>query len=57
MVRKMLKKTLHVLDIFSAHDREFSSVYLALVSFMQVFDDRFQAESGWNLEMVIKKPA
>jgi hypothetical protein len=27
---------------------EFSTVHSALVSFMQVFDDRFQAESGWN---------
>jgi hypothetical protein len=27
---------------------EFSTAYSTLVSFMQVFDDRFQAESGWN---------
>ena len=26
--------------------REFSTVHSALVSFMQVFDDRFQAESS-----------
>ena len=32
-----------------AHHQEFSTVHSALVSFMQVFDDRFQAESGWNL--------
>jgi hypothetical protein len=38
-------KTLHVLGIFCAHDQEFSTVHLALVSFMQVSDDRFQAES------------
>ena len=38
-------KTLHVSGIFSAHCQEFSTVHLALVSFMQVFDDRFQAES------------
>ena len=53
-------KTLHVSGIFSAHHKEFSAVHSALVSFMQVFDDRFQAESGWNcssfrtLEAVIK---
>jgi len=28
--------------------QEFSTVHLAVVSYMQVFDDRFQAESGWN---------
>jgi hypothetical protein len=37
-----------VSGIFSAHHQEFSTVHSALVSFMQVFDDRFQAESGWN---------
>jgi hypothetical protein len=42
-VNKTLK-TLHVSGIFSAHHQEFSTVYLALVSFMQVFDGRFQAE-------------
>jgi hypothetical protein len=26
---------------------EFSTVHSALVSFVQVFDDRFHAESGW----------
>ena len=41
-------KTLHVSAILSAHHQEFSTVHSALVSFMQVFDDRFQAESGWN---------
>jgi hypothetical protein len=39
-------KTLHVLGIFSAHHQELSTVHSALVSFMQVSDDRFQAESG-----------
>jgi hypothetical protein len=39
---------LHVSGIFSAHHQAFSTVHSALVSFMQVFDDRFQAESGWN---------
>ena len=38
-------KTLHVSGIFSAHRQEFSTVHSALVSFMQFFDDRFQAES------------
>jgi len=41
-------KTLHVSGIFSVHHQEFSTVQSALVSFMQVSDDRFQAESGWN---------
>ena len=41
-------KSLHVSGIFSAHHQEFSTVHSALVSFMEVFDDRFQAESGWN---------
>ena len=41
--------TLHVSGIFSAHHQEFSTVHSALVSFMQVFDDRFQTESGWNI--------
>jgi hypothetical protein len=41
-------KTLHVSGIFSAHHQEFSTVLSALVSFMQFYDDRFQAESGWN---------
>jgi hypothetical protein len=42
-------KTLHVSGIFSVHHQEFSTVHSALVSFMQIFDDRFQAESGWNI--------
>ena len=42
------KKTLRVSTILSAHHQEFSTVHSALVSFMQVFDDRFQAQSGWN---------
>ena len=29
--------------------RSFSTVHSALVSYMQVFDDRFQEESGWNI--------
>ena len=41
-------KTLHVSGIFSAHHQEFYTVHSALVSFMQVSDDRFKAESGWN---------
>ena len=39
---------LHVSGIFFDHHQEFSTVHSALVSFMQVSDDRFQAESGWN---------
>jgi len=34
-------KTLHVSGIFSAHHQEFSTVCSALVSFTQVYDDRF----------------
>jgi hypothetical protein len=50
-------KTLHFSGIFSAHHQEFSTVHSALVRFMQVSDDRFQAElvenqfhpdSAWN---------
>jgi hypothetical protein len=48
-------KTLHVSGIFSAHHQQFSTVRLALVSVMQVSDDRFQAELGWNCRT--QKPA
>jgi len=41
-------KILHVSGIFSAHHQEFSTWHSALVSFMQVSDDRFEAESGLN---------
>jgi len=41
-------KTLHVSGVLSAYHQEFPTVHSALVSFMQVFDDRFQAQSGWN---------
>jgi hypothetical protein len=37
----------------SAHHQVFSTVHSALVSFMQVSDDRFQAESGWNSSSVL----
>jgi hypothetical protein len=46
-------KTLHVSGIFCAHRQEFSTVHSALVSFMQVFDDRFPAESGWNFSSIL----
>jgi len=39
-------KTLHVLGIFSAHHQEFCTVHSAVVSFMQVFDGRFQLTSA-----------
>ena len=45
--------TLHVSGIFSVHLQEFSTVHSALVSFMQVSDDRFQAESGWNCSSIL----
>jgi len=41
-------KTLHVSGTISAHHQEFSTVHSALVSFMQISDDHFEAESGWN---------
>ena len=41
-------KTLHVSGNLSAHHQQFSTVHSALISFMQVFDDHFQAESVWN---------
>jgi len=44
---------LHVSGIFSAHHQEFYTVHSALVSFMQVSDDRFQAESGWNCSSIL----
>jgi hypothetical protein len=46
-------KTLHFSGIFSAHHQEFSIVHSALISFMQVSDDRFQAESGWNCSSIL----
>ena len=52
-------KTLYVPGNLSAHYQEFFTVHSALISFMQVFDGRFQAESGRFLpdclEMAIKK--
>ena len=45
-------KLFHVSGNFFAHHHEFSTVHSALVSFMQVFDDRFEAESGWNCSAV-----
>ena len=47
----MCYKTLHVSGILSAHHQEFSTVHSALVTFMQHSDDRFQAESGWNVQL------
>jgi len=42
-------KTLHISGIFSAHHQEFSTVHSALVCFMQIFYDRFQAKSGCSI--------
>jgi len=39
--------------MFSAHHQEFSTVHSVLLSFMQDFDDRFQAESGWNILILL----
>ena len=45
--------TLHVSGNLFAHHQEFSTVHSVLVSFMQAFDDRFQAESGWNCSSIL----
>ena len=54
-------KTLHVSGNLSAHHQQFSTVHSALISFMQVFDDRIQAQSGWNILTLLgsrhQKPA
>jgi hypothetical protein len=42
-------RTLHNSGSLFAHYQEFSTVHSALASFVQVFDERFQAESGWNI--------
>jgi len=47
-------KTLHASGIFSAHHQEFSTLNSALISFLHVYHDRFQAQSGWNCYSVIK---
>jgi hypothetical protein len=36
--------------IFCAHHQGFSTAHSALVNFMQVSNDRFQAESGSSME-------
>jgi hypothetical protein len=46
-------KTLHVSGNLFAHHQEFCTVHSALVSFMRVFYDRFQAESGWNCGSIL----
>jgi len=43
-----LQKSPYVSGIFSAHHQEFSNVHSALLSFILVCDDRFQAELRWN---------
>jgi hypothetical protein len=48
-IEKCFYKTLHISGIFSAYHQEFSTVHSVMVSFMQVFDDRFQAESGCSI--------
>jgi hypothetical protein len=54
-------KNLHVSGIFSAHHQKFFTVRSTLASFMQFSDDRFQAESGWNILTLLgnahQKPA
>ena len=50
-------KTLYVSGIFSVHHQEFSTVHSALLSYVQISDDRFQAESvpSWLcLEAVVR---
>jgi hypothetical protein len=43
----------HVSGIFSVHRQEFSTVHSALVSFMQLSDDRFQAVRMISMELII----
>jgi hypothetical protein len=50
---RSFKFILHVSGIFSAPHQEFSTVHSALASFMQVFDERFQAESGLNCNSIL----
>jgi len=38
-------------DIFSAHHQEFSTVHSALLSFMQVFHNRFQVKLGFHFRI------
>ena len=61
LIKFVLLKALHVSGIFLAHLQEFSTVHSALVSFMQVFDNRFQAESGCSILTLLgsghQKPA
>jgi len=45
-------KTVHVSGIYSAHHQEFPTVHSALVSFMLVSEDRFQAEAGRKLPVL-----
>jgi len=44
---------LHVSGSFFAHHQESRTAHSALVSFMQVFDYRFQAQSGWNCSSIL----
>ena len=46
---------LRVSGIFSAHHQEFSTTHSALVSFMHVFGDRFEAESGFHPDSAWKR--
>jgi hypothetical protein len=48
-------KTLNVSGIFSAYHQEFSTVHSSLVSFMQVSDDRFQADSECHPDSTWKR--
>jgi hypothetical protein len=41
-------KILHISGIFSAYHQEFSTAHSALVSFMQISDDRFHPDSAWK---------
>ena len=46
-------KTLHVSGIFSVHHQQFSTVHSALVSLVQVSDDRLEADSGCSIVTVL----
>jgi hypothetical protein len=49
-------KTLHVSGIFSAHHQGFSAVHSALISFMQVYDDRRMMHETYQCWMYSRKP-
>jgi hypothetical protein len=50
---KQTNKTLHVSGIFFANHQEFFYCTFGTGKFHAGFDDRFQAESGWNCSSIL----